>query len=52
MSTIAQTATDIRSFHLDVPDEELGELRRRIAATRWPSAELVKDRSLLFLVRS
>jgi pimeloyl-ACP methyl ester carboxylesterase len=35
----------IRSFHIDVPEDELAELRRRIAATRWPSKELVPDRS-------
>ena len=45
MSTTAQTATDIRPFHVDIPEEELAELRRRIAATRWPSRELVADRS-------
>src|SRR5256714_4356602 len=45
MSTIAQTATDISPFHVDTPEEELAELRRRIAATRWPSKELVPDRS-------
>src|SRR5437588_206098 len=45
MSTTAQTATDIRPFHVDTPEEELAELRRRIAATRLPSAELVADRS-------
>jgi len=45
MSTTVQTATDIRPFHVDIPDEELAELRRRIAATRWPSSELVEDRS-------
>jgi pimeloyl-ACP methyl ester carboxylesterase len=28
-----------------VPEEELAELRRRIAATRWPTRELVADRS-------
>src|SRR5215216_4539774 len=44
MATI-ETATEIRPFHVDVPDEELDELRRRIAATRWPSKELVPDRS-------
>src|SRR5262249_30661831 len=43
MSTTAQTATEIRPFHVDVPDEELAELRRRVAATRWPSKELVGD---------
>src|SRR5205809_6569541 len=34
-----------RRFHVDVPDDELAELRRCIAATRWPSKELVADRS-------
>jgi len=43
MSSTVQTATEIRPFHVDVPDEELAELRRRIAATRWPSKELVAD---------
>jgi pimeloyl-ACP methyl ester carboxylesterase len=38
-------ATTIRPFHVDVPDENLVELRRRIAATQWPAKELVSDRS-------
>jgi pimeloyl-ACP methyl ester carboxylesterase len=37
--------TDIRPFRVDMPDEAIADLRRRIAATRWPSRELVKDRS-------
>jgi pimeloyl-ACP methyl ester carboxylesterase len=45
MSSAAETATDIRPFQLEIPEEELVELRRRIAATRWPSRELVADRS-------
>jgi pimeloyl-ACP methyl ester carboxylesterase len=45
MSTTAQTATEIRPFQVEVPEEELAELRRRIAAARWPSKELVPDRS-------
>src|SRR5712691_10704997 len=45
MSTTAQTVTDIRPFHVDTPEEKLAELRRRIAATRLPSGELVADRS-------
>ena len=45
MSTTAQTATDIRPFHVDTPEEKLAELRRRIVATRLPSGELVTDRS-------
>ena len=41
------TAKDgaIRPFSIEVPQEELDELRRRIAATRWPTKELVDDRS-------
>jgi pimeloyl-ACP methyl ester carboxylesterase len=35
----------VRSFRVDVPEEDLDELRGRIAATRWPSKELVEDRS-------
>ncbi|HET9674420.1 MAG TPA: epoxide hydrolase [Gaiellaceae bacterium] len=45
MSTTVQTATDIRTFHVDIPEAELAELRRRIGATRLPSGELVEDRS-------
>src|ERR671918_101642 len=45
MSTTVETATEIRSFDLDIPEEKLAELRRRIEATRWPSKELVPDRS-------
>jgi pimeloyl-ACP methyl ester carboxylesterase len=30
---------------VEVPDQALDDLRRRIAATRWPSRELVTDRS-------
>jgi pimeloyl-ACP methyl ester carboxylesterase len=43
MSTTVET--DIRPFHVEIPEDELAELRRRIAATRWPSQELVADRS-------
>jgi pimeloyl-ACP methyl ester carboxylesterase len=41
------TTTDltIRPFEVHVPEEDLADLRRRIAATRWPSKELVGDRS-------
>jgi pimeloyl-ACP methyl ester carboxylesterase len=35
----------IRPFDVDIPQEDLDDLRRRIAATRWPSKELVADRS-------
>jgi pimeloyl-ACP methyl ester carboxylesterase len=37
--------TEIRPFRVDMPDEAIADLRRRIAATRWPSRELVADRS-------
>ena len=45
MSTSVQTTTEIRPFHAEIPEEKLAELRRRIAATRLPSGELVADRS-------
>src|SRR5215211_4555609 len=45
MSTTVETATEIRTFNIDIPEEELADLSRRIAATRWPSKELVEDRS-------
>jgi len=37
--------TEIRPFRVDMPDEAIADLRRRIAAARWPSRELVDDRS-------
>jgi hypothetical protein len=45
MSTTVETTTEIRTFSVDVPQKQLDDLRRRIAATRWPSRELVEDRS-------
>jgi pimeloyl-ACP methyl ester carboxylesterase len=33
----------IRPFHIDVPEEDLLDLRRRIAETRWPERETVDD---------
>jgi pimeloyl-ACP methyl ester carboxylesterase len=38
-------AAGLRPFRVDVPQEDLDDLRRRITATRWPSGELVDDRS-------
>jgi pimeloyl-ACP methyl ester carboxylesterase len=35
----------IRPFHVSFPEEALVDLRRRIAATRWPEKELVGDPS-------
>ena len=42
---VTAEATAIRPFQIEVPEEQLAELRRRIEATRWPSDELVGDRS-------
>jgi pimeloyl-ACP methyl ester carboxylesterase len=40
----SQVANDaIRPFHLNVPDAELTELRKRINATKWPERETVND---------
>src|SRR5687767_14410595 len=39
------TDLEVRPFRIDVPEEDLADFRQRIAATRWPSKELVEDRS-------
>jgi pimeloyl-ACP methyl ester carboxylesterase len=36
---------DICQFRVEIRDEELSDLRRRLRATRWPTKELVDDRS-------
>src|SRR5258707_2325254 len=41
----AATSDEIRPFRVNVPEEQLVDLRRRIAATRWPDRETVTDRS-------
>ena len=35
--------TVVRPFHVNVPEAELTELRRRIEATKWPDKETVSD---------
>jgi Epoxide hydrolase N terminus len=40
-----ETAMEIRPFHVDIPDQALDDLRRRIAATNWPDKETVADQS-------
>ena len=46
-ASVAPTSgnSEIRQFNVKVPEAQLAELRRRINATRWPSKELVADRS-------
>lgn len=39
------TSTDIRPFQIEVPQDDLDDLRQRLTAIRWPSKELVDDRS-------
>ena len=43
MSQLVGEEAAVRPFRIDVPEEDLVDLRRRIAATRWPSKELVED---------
>jgi Epoxide hydrolase N terminus len=38
-STRAATREDIRPLTIEVPEEQLADLRRRIIATRWPDRE-------------
>ena len=42
---ILSSETEIRPFRVAMPEEAIADLRRRIAATRWPSKELVQDGS-------
>jgi pimeloyl-ACP methyl ester carboxylesterase len=44
-ASIAGQDTAIRPFRVNVPEEQLMDLRRRIAATRWPDRETVTDQS-------
>jgi hypothetical protein len=51
-TTVTQRAIDqpsdktaIRPFHVNVPETELIELRRRLNATKWPERETVTDAS-------
>ena len=39
------THPEVRPFRIDVPEEDLVDLRRRIAATQWPEKETVADES-------
>ena len=45
MSTTIGTTSEIQSFHVEIPEERIDDLRRRVSATRWPTEELVPDRS-------
>jgi len=45
MSSTTETTTQLSPFHFEVSDDQLEELKLRIGATRWPSKELVDDRS-------
>ena len=44
-TTVEQQAGAIRPFSVAIPHEALDDLGRRLAATRWPSREIVGDRS-------
>jgi pimeloyl-ACP methyl ester carboxylesterase len=45
VSTTVETSTEIRPFTVEISQEHVDNLRRRIQETRWPSAELVEDAS-------
>ena len=42
---VESSTNDIRPFEVRIPDKALADLLRRIEATRWPTRELVRDRS-------
>ena len=45
MSSAVEAAVAVRPFHFEVKQEDLDDLRRRVAATRWPEKETVTDQS-------
>ena len=47
--SVAEPAASIRPFRVAVPESDLEDLRRRIAATRWPDPETVSDLSLIHI---
>jgi pimeloyl-ACP methyl ester carboxylesterase len=44
-TVMARPTTDIRPFRIDVPEESIVDLKRRLAGARWPDQETVDDRS-------
>lgn len=44
-ATRAPASQAVRPFRVNMPQAQLTDLRRRLAATRWPDAETVADRS-------
>jgi hypothetical protein len=44
-TTTGSAESAVRPFRIEVPQGDIDELRRRIDATRWPTRELVTDRS-------
>jgi pimeloyl-ACP methyl ester carboxylesterase len=45
MSSPVETSVDIRPFQVEISDAQIDDLRRRIDSARWPTRELVDDRS-------
>ncbi len=42
---VTAEGTAMREFRIEVPEETIADMRRRIETTRWPSEGLVADRS-------
>ena len=43
--SVAATTDAIRPFHINIPEDDLVDLRRRVLTTRWPDRETVRDQS-------
>ena len=43
MSATVETSTEITPFRVEIPADQIDDLRERIESTRWPSKELVDD---------
>ena len=44
-SSATQMGGEVREFRSEIPASDIDDLRQRIAATRWPTKELVSDRA-------
>ena len=45
MTMTLEAGVDVRPFTIDIPEEDLADLRRRLSAPRYPTRELVGDAS-------
>jgi len=45
MTTKVEHDIDVRQFRVDIPEDTIVDLRRRLVTTRWPDRETVDEAS-------